>query len=570
MKPYPSYLTFLILLFSLCISSTYVVAQDAMGEDESDIKVSPEVLAQESNTTISEINDLYKTTEDLRSYAKEMVEGDRFLYMNLISTIEEKLRVKLDRLMEIKTSLSKNEVYADLNLQAIKTIVKQQSTILQKEIKTVSKIAIKIRNKKSKQDLVFYALNRTETKMDFLISDWHKNIQLAIALDMEVDEENNNFTQLLQFRSIGIAGRIRIMLDATNVLNDRLNNATEEQQKHINQQLYNIDLRKTEAAVHLESMVDLMAKQGLETTEFGKVLIVSTGKILSENVDTKAVVGIFQAALNNAMIWWKDNFPLIMFIIISFVLILLAFKMLAGLVGRFVNKLTTGEDNNSSKLLNNFFRTMVSKTVMVIGFAVALSQLGIEIGPLLAGMGVMGFVVGFALQDTLSNFASGMMILIYKPYDVGDFVNVSGISGQVKDMNLVSTTILTIDHQRMVIPNSKIWGGIITNVTAESLRRVDMVFSIGYTDNLDKAETVLHKMMDQHQLILDDPKPVIKVHTLGASSVDFIVRPWVNSKDYWDVYWDITRQVKEEFDMAGISIPYPQQDIHLYPASGNS
>jgi small conductance mechanosensitive channel len=570
MKPYPSYLTFLILLFSLCISSTYVVAQDAMGEDESDIKVSPEVLAQESNTTISEINDLYKTTEDLRSYAKEMVEGDRFLYMNLISTIEEKLRVKLDRLMEIKTSLSKNEVYADLNLQAIKTIVKQQSTILQKEIKTVSKIAIKIRNKKSKQDLVFYALNRTETKMDFLISDWHKNIQLAIALDMEVDEENNNFTQLLQFRSIGIAGRIRIMLDATNVLNDRLNNATEEQQKHINQQLYNIDLRKTEAAVHLESMVDLMAKQGLETTEFGKVLIVSTGKILSENVDTKAVVGIFQAALNNAMIWWKDNFPLIMFRIISFVLILLAFKMLAGLVGRFVNKLTTGEDNNSSKLLNNFFRTMVSKTVMVIGFAVALSQLGIEIGPLLAGMGVMGFVVGFALQDTLSNFASGMMILIYKPYDVGDFVNVSGISGQVKDMNLVSTTILTIDHQRMVIPNSKIWGGIITNVTAESLRRVDMVFSIGYTDNLDKAETVLHKMMDQHQLILDDPKPVIKVHTLGASSVDFIVRPWVNSKDYWDVYWDITRQVKEEFDMAGISIPYPQQDIHLYPASGNS
>jgi small conductance mechanosensitive channel len=207
---------------------------------------------------------------------------------------------------------------------------------------------------------------------------------------------------------------------------------------------------------------------------------------------------------------------------------------------------------------------------MIIGFAVALSQLGIEIGPLLAGMGVMGFVVGFALQDTLSNFASGMMILVYRPYDVGDFVNVSGISGQVKEMNLVSTTILTIDHQRMVIPNSKIWGDIITNVTAESLRRVDMVFGISYSDSIEKTETVLHKMMNDHPLILDDPKPLIKVHTLNTSSVDFIVRPWVNTKDYWDVYWDITRQIKEEFDLAGISIPFPQQDVHLYPVSENS
>jgi len=570
MKPYSPFLTLLTLLISLCIGSSLVVAQEAIVEDKVDAKVSPETLVLESNTLLDEINDLYNKTMDLRGYAKTLDESDQFLYFNLISTIEEKLRLKLDRVMEIKTRLNNRTADANINLQATKTIVQQQSIILKKEIKTVSGIVAKIRNKKNKEDLMFYALNRAEIKMDALIADWHKNIQRGVALNLDVTEENKNFTTLVQFRSIGISGRIRLMLDATKVLNDRLGNATEEQQKTINQKLYSLDLRKSEAAIHLEKMMDLMAKQGLETTEFGKVLIVSTGKILSENVDTKAVVGIFQTTVNDAIIWSKENFPIIVFRIVTFVLILLAFKMLSGIVGRFVHKRTKETEHQSSQLLNNFFRSIASKSIMIVGFVIALSQLGIEIGPLLAGMGVMGFVVGFALQDTLSNFASGMMILVYRPYDVGDFVNVSGISGEVKDMNLVSTTILTIDHQRMVIPNSKIWGDIITNVSAEKLRRVDMIFGIGYTDNIEKAEAVLHKMMADHPQILDEPSPLIKVHTLGASSVDFIVRPWVNSADYWEVYWDITRQVKQEFDMAGISIPFPQQDIHLYSASENS
>ena len=501
---------------------------------------------------------------------KTTTEIDRFMYMNLIATIEDKLRSKLDRVMEIKTSLDKSEAYVELHLATIQTIVREQSDVLQKGIKIVSDLVLKMRNKKNKEDVMYYAIDRGEKKEDFLITEWQKNIQRGISLKLDMTEENSKLTQLIQIRSIGLTGRIRIMLDAINVLKRRSSNATEEQKKQITQQLYELQLRKTEAASNLKNMVGLMDKQEVKTTEFGKVLILATGNILTENVDTKAVVGIFHATVNDAMAWWKENFPLIAFRFISFILILLAFKTLAGIVARFVNRLTKASDDQSSQLLNNFFRSMASKTIMIIGFAVAISQLGIEIGPLLAGMGVMGFVVGFALQDTLSNFASGMMILVYRLYDVGDFVNVSGISGQVKDMNLVSTTILTIDHKRMVIPNSKIWGDIITNVTAESLRRVDMVFGISYSDSMEKTEAVFHKMMKEHPLILDEPEPLIKVHTLNSSSVDFIVRPWVNSKDYWDVYWDITRKVKEEFDMAGISIPYPQQDVHIYSASEKS
>jgi len=194
----------------------------------------------------------------------------------------------------------------------------------------------------------------------------------------------------------------------------------------------------------------------------------------------------------------------------------------------------------------------------------ALSQVGISLAPMLAGLGVAGFIVGFALQDSLGNFAAGAMILIYRPFDVDDFVEVTGASGLVKKMNLVSTTILTFDNQTLVVPNSKIWGDVIKNVTAQTERRVDMEFGIGYDDDIELAERVLHEIVHAHEKTLDDPEPLIKLHTLGDSSVNFIVRPWVRTEDYWGVYWDLMREVKLRFDREGISIPFPQRDVHVY------
>jgi small conductance mechanosensitive channel len=202
--------------------------------------------------------------------------------------------------------------------------------------------------------------------------------------------------------------------------------------------------------------------------------------------------------------------------------------------------------------------------VLLLGVLFGLAQLGISVGPLLAGLGIAGFIVGFALQDTLGNFAAGIMILLFRPYDVGDIVEAGGVFGKVSDMSLVNTTILTFDNQTLVMPNSKIWGDVIKNVTAQEKRRVDMTFGIGYGDDIPKAEKVLTEIVTSHDKVLDDPAPVIRLHTLNESSVDFIVRPWVNKDDFWDVYWDITRAVKIRFDEDGISIPFPQRDIHLY------
>ena len=160
-----------------------------------------------------------------------------------------------------------------------------------------------------------------------------------------------------------------------------------------------------------------------------------------------------------------------------------------------------------------------------------------------------------------------MMILLYRPFDVSDIVEAGGVSGKVSRMNLVSTTILTFDHQTMVVPNSKIWGDVIRNVTAQTTRRVDLIFGIGYGDDIEHAESVLNDIIEKHEKILSDPLPAVELHTLGESSVDFVVRPWVKTADYWRVYWDVTREVKRRFDAEGISIPFPQRDLHVYTES---
>ena len=219
---------------------------------------------------------------------------------------------------------------------------------------------------------------------------------------------------------------------------------------------------------------------------------------------------------------------------------------------------------NLSALLKDFIVNTTQKVVFILGLIIALSMLEINVGPLLAGLGVVGFVVGFALQDTLSNFAAGFMILLYRPYDIGDAVSVAGVTGTVDSMNLVSTTIKTPDNQSEIVPNGKIWGGPITNITGNATRRVDLVFGIGYDDDMEKAQKVLEEIVAKNPLVLRNPTPTIKVHELADSSVNFVCRPWVNSGDYWTVYWEITRAVKERFDAEGIGIPYPQMDVHVH------
>lgn len=314
----------------------------------------------------------------------------------------------------------------------------------------------------------------------------------------------------------------------------------------------------------LRKLISIGDKVGLETSEYKRQIFEVTGSITHDLLNSKVILSILSHWSNSAVDWFAENAPQHIFQLFVFVLILIIARALAKLTRKVVSKTVASKNLKLSHLMQDFFISMSGKAVWVIGIMVGLSQIGLNLAPILTGFGIAGVIIGFALQDTLSNFAAGMMLLIYRPFDVGDFVYAGGVDGKVSHMSLVNTTIRTFDNQIIIVPNSKIWGDVIKNVTHERIRRVDMIFGIGYADDLLKAEEVLNDIVTSHPSVLRSPEPNIKVHTLNTSSVDFIVRPWVKTDDYWDVYWDVTKEVKLRFDREGISIPFPQQDVHLH------
>ncbi|MHC4494049.1 MAG: mechanosensitive ion channel family protein [Planctomycetota bacterium] len=214
--------------------------------------------------------------------------------------------------------------------------------------------------------------------------------------------------------------------------------------------------------------------------------------------------------------------------------------------------------------LASFAANLVYFALLAFVIVSALGQIGIQTGSFIAIVGAAGLAIGFALQGSLSNFASGVMLIIFRPFRAGEFVEVGGVAGSVEEVQVFSTILTTPDNKRIILPNSAVMGGTITNYSATGTRRVDMVFGIGYGDDIKKAKNLLVKILEEHPAILKDPAPVVAVGELADSSVNFIVRPWTNTPDYWTVHNDVTEAVKIQFDASDISIPFPQRDLHLH------
>ena len=210
------------------------------------------------------------------------------------------------------------------------------------------------------------------------------------------------------------------------------------------------------------------------------------------------------------------------------------------------------------------FVASITKTILLLFVAIAaLNKLGIDTTSLIALLGAAGLAVGLALQNSLQNFAAGVMLIVFRPFKAGDFVELAGVAGVVENIGIFSSVLRTGDNRELIIPNGAIYGGIITNYSARSTRRVDMVFGVAYDDDLKAAKELLRSIILADDRVLSDPEPVVAVSELADSSVNFIVRPWVKSADYWPVLWDTTEKVKLEFDAKGLSIQYPQMDIHM-------
>ena len=321
-----------------------------------------------------------------------------------------------------------------------------------------------------------------------------------------------------------------------------------------------LEQRQTALADRLKAVIEEFKRKGGKIDDYEAYIAAISGidlKLGALRANWALVSGWLTSA-EGGLRWLKK--------ISFFIIIILVSWILAALIGKAVKKAVVRIEG-ASALLKDFIVNIIRKLIFIVGLVVALSMLGINIGPLLAAIGAAGFIVGFALQGTLSNFAAGIMILIYRPYDVGDLVEIGGTFGAVDAMTIVSTTLMTLDNQKVVVPNNMIWGDKITNATGSDKRRVDMVFGIGYSDDIAKAQKILEEILAKHAAVLKDPEPIVKVHELSDSSVNFVVRPWVKTENYWDVHWDVTRTVKERFDAEGVSIPFPQRDIHMHQAA---
>ncbi len=213
-------------------------------------------------------------------------------------------------------------------------------------------------------------------------------------------------------------------------------------------------------------------------------------------------------------------------------------------------------------ILINFIASIIRTLLLLFVVIAALDQLGVNTTSMIALIGAAGLAIGLALQGTLQNLASGVMLIVFRPFSDGDFIEAAGVAGVVEQIGIFSITMRTGDNREIIIPNGEIYGGTITNNSRRDTRRVDMVFGIGYDDDLLLAKEILNRILSEDERILADPKPTVAVGALADSSVNFNVRPWCKTSDYWGVYGDIHEKVKLTFDAEGISIPYPQMDIH--------
>ena len=251
--------------------------------------------------------------------------------------------------------------------------------------------------------------------------------------------------------------------------------------------------------------------------------------------------------------------------VVGAILVLIVGRIVAGFVRRGLRRaLSRGQTDPA---VVSFVASLGFYLIQIVAVLAALNNFGVETASLVAVLGAAGFAIGFAMQGALSNFAAGIMLLVFRPFTIGDYVEAAGVAGTIKQMSLFTTVLTTPDNVRIMVPNGKIFGDTIKNVSAEETRRVDMVMGIGYGSPIDRAVQVMQEIMDADARVLKDPAPQIAVAELADSSVNLVVRPWVAKADYWGVKFDLTRRFKEAFDREGIEIPFPQRVVYNMSAS---
>jgi small conductance mechanosensitive channel len=541
--------------------------------DEQEIIEQDQELLAETEALIEDLKAKSKDAREKFAIVKKATGEKRSLAGTQVLDIEKEIRKSLDTLIENIKTLESQDVDTSNHLKAAKKYTAEQSKSIIDEIKYIKLRISSVEDEKDKTEpgemfLHEQRINQAQSITDQLFKALLENTERMKLVDLDASKNLDYLKKELQDLATDTSTRVKISTDKIKNLKRGIEKAGEKQSLDLVGELNALEERKAGLTASLRSTIKLMKQLELETSEYSLQLIQSVGQIDETLLDKKVVVGLLEQWVEDAKDWLVENGPNFLVTVFTVILILFVFKLLAMLSERLVRKVIASSLTNISELLREFFENMVSKLVMLVGILVALAHVGVQIGPLLAGLGVVGFIVGFALQDTLSNFASGVMILIYKPFDTGDIIEAAGQKGTVSNMTLVSTSVMTFDNQILIIPNNKIWGDIIKNVTSQENRRVDFKFYVNRNADIDQVEGILNEIIQEHELILADPEPTIKLHQIEKYSLEFIARPWVKTDDYWQVYWDITRVVKQRFEKEAIPQPVPKQDVQIIKTVG--
>jgi len=253
--------------------------------------------------------------------------------------------------------------------------------------------------------------------------------------------------------------------------------------------------------------------------------------------------------------------------IIAALLIFVIGRWIAKLLTRSVRKVM--EKKEVDPALTSFVSSLLYAILLIIVVLAAISKIGVQTTSFIAILGAAGLAIGLALQGSLANFAAGVLIMLFRPFKIGDFIDAGGATGVVEEIGILATELKSPDNKKIIVPNAGIMSGNITNITANDTRRCDMAFGVSYTDDLDRVQEILMEMIKADDRVLEDPEPAVVVAELADSSINFKVRPWVKKEDYWGLYFDMQKAVKQRFDKEGISIPFPQRDVHLIQETGD-
>jgi len=409
-----------------------------------------------------------------------------------------------------------------------------------------------------------HRIARRANWLDTLFKSYAEMVFDFEAVGLDATEARADVIARIQSRADRLSGRLELTAEQLKRAKQRALDAPDD--ADVKAQIQVLEAQRTSMSQAMTATAGVLDRMGLDSSTHRKTLIKSTGEVTTDVFRLEVFKGLIADWFEDLQKWFLANGRALAFRAIVFALILVVARVVAGIARRLLSRGSRRKGTTKSVLLQRMIQGLTVRVIMILGILFGLSTMGIELGPILAGLGIAGFIVGFALQDTLSNFAAGVMILGYRPFDMGDMIEAGGVFGRVDNMNLVSTTILTIDNQTLIVPNSRIWGDVIKNVTNQKMRRIDLKFLISHTEDPERVESLFTGILQEHPKVLGDPEPMVKLHAFGEYAMEFVVRPWVDTGDYWEVRWDLMREVKRKLDAEGIAVPIPGRDVRMTQA----